>query len=123
MLSVADPPRTNNPSLSPTCCVPGKVLSAPVISPLLPAVVTISKELSTVPFFLSLASNAPAVIVTAFNSVISSFMEIFKNMGVFNISILELNSEYPAIVTFKIFDPFSIVVKEKLPNESEVPPS
>ena len=67
------PPLTNNPSLSPTCWAPGKDLKALVTSPLALGVVTISISVNTAPFFLSLASNEPADITTAFKSVINSF--------------------------------------------------
>ncbi len=72
-VSLAVPPRTNNPSLSPTCCAPGNVFNAPVTSPSALAVVTISIGFKTVTaLFLSLASNVPAEITTAESSVTSS---------------------------------------------------
>ena len=73
LLSVAVPPLTNKPSLSPTCCAPGKLLKALVTSPLALGVVTISISVNTAPFFLSLASNEPVLITTAFSSVTNSF--------------------------------------------------
>ncbi|MEJ7671847.1 MAG: hypothetical protein WKF59_03865 [Chitinophagaceae bacterium] len=51
LLSVAVPPLTNNPSVSPTCCVPGKVFIAAVISALALAVVTMSMGFNTVVLF------------------------------------------------------------------------
>ena len=81
LLSVADPPLTNRPSLSPTCWVPGKDLKALVTSPFALGVVTISIADKTAPLFLSLATNDPAEITTAFNSVTSSFKVIFNMIG------------------------------------------
>ena len=87
LLSVAVPPLTKRPSDSPTCCVPGSVFNAPTTSAFAPAVVTMSREERTVVFFWSLASKAPAVIVTAFNSVINSFTDMFKLIGSLSIVI------------------------------------
>ena len=75
LLSSAEPPRINNPSCSPTLWAPGSVCKAEEISAPAPAVVTMSNGFKTVARFLSFASNEPAVIVTASNSVISSLSE------------------------------------------------
>ena len=76
-VSFAEPPRTNNPSVSPICCVPGNVSNAEYKSASEP-VVTISSGRRITALFSSLASNDPAEITTVPSSVDSSFNFISK---------------------------------------------
>ena len=86
-VSSAVPPLTNKPVLSPVCWVPGSVLSAAVISELALAVVAMSIELKAVALFASPASKVPALITTAFNSVMASLSCMLRFMGEDAISI------------------------------------
>ena len=87
------------------------------------AVVTTSISVSTAPFFLSLASNEPAVITTAFSSVIISFNAIASSILADPMFKGCWWVRKPVKLASNNWLPFSVVVKLKLPVESVVAPS
>jgi hypothetical protein len=122
LVSSLVPPRTNNPSCSPICCVPGRVRRALAMSPPLPAVVTTSRGVRDAPLALSLAIKLPADITTG-SMVFSSccrIRSILVRLSLMTTCFSMVRN--PTEETTRTCEPFASVVKRYQPDESVVVP-
>ena len=123
LLSSLLPPRTNSKPLSPTCCVPGRVISVLIISSFPPGVVLTSIVFSTTARLRSSTLKAPPVSTTSSKADSFSVIVISKSGGVVCRVSERVASFIPKYLHISTTFPFCWVTNWKRPSSSLLVPS